>query len=138
MKLTIHQKRVLAAMLALARQRGERFWSRDSIGQVVGSSGYHAIIQRKTMAALKALGLVQTERSAWPASVAAAVRCPCACCFWGLTAAGTALAETLPVRMSEASLVAVANCRDYWDYMLHDEDEPPAGREEFYDRKGWR
>lgn len=58
MKLTKHQKRILAALLELERRYSHCWWSRDSIGQVVGAGGYHSVIQKRTILSLSELGLV--------------------------------------------------------------------------------
>ena len=104
MKLTAHQTRVMAALWALTVEHQCRWWSRDDVGAVVGAGGYHQVIQLGTMARLKAAGLVQTERSSWPAEVRQLVHgCNCAGFSWGLTAAGRELAKGLNVRMDDAA-----------------------------------
>jgi len=97
-KLSPHQQRVLGALLALEQKFPCPWWSRTAIGEVVAAGGFHGTIQRSTMATLKGQGLVQTERSSWPAEIAARVRCNCGCCEWGLTALGREQAWTLGIR----------------------------------------
>ena len=111
MKLSPHQQRVIAALWALTVEHQCRWWSRDDVGLVVGAGGYHQVIQLGTMARLKAAGLVQTERSSWPAEVQQLVRCGRACFSWGLTAAGRELAKTLRVQMDEAARARLETAR---------------------------
>ena len=149
MKLTAHQTRVMAALWALTVEHQCRWWSRDDVGNVVGAGGYHQVIQLGTMARLKAAGLVQTERSSWPAEVQQLVRCGCACFSWGLTAAGRELAKGLNVRMDDAArerihaqrMTAILRSRE-----MLDEDEAMARcrraieqrMEEEEDGEGWK
>lgn len=133
-RLSTHQQRVLAALLALEQAHGWSWWSRDTIGHVVAAGGYHGTIQRKTMAALKAGGLVQTERSSWPEAVRTQIRCTCACCMWGLTGIGRERAQALKIRWPEDATQRVQEVR-FHDHSTHwtDEDEPPPGWRGFDD-----
>lgn len=101
MALSQHQKRVLAALHALEDRHHWAWWPREAIGVVVDAGGYHATIQRGTIRRLKALGLVQTERSSWPDNVRQLVRCTCACGTWGLTHKGRVLAAKLKIAATE-------------------------------------
>lgn len=107
MTLTAHQKRILAAMLALETQYGQRWWSRDAIGDVVGAGGYHRIIQVRTMHTLRDAKLVIVEAESFPPEVAAVVRCGCACHHWGLTAKGRDTAAASGVRQTDTSKAAM-------------------------------
>lgn len=122
--LTKHQRRVLAALLALERKHDLRWWSRDDIGSVVDAGGYHNVIQRTTIAKLKELGLVQTERSSWPEDTQKLVRCNCGVCDWGLTELGRSVAEGLLIKLPKETMARIDfrsyvkvhrdNCGD-WD-----------------------
>lgn len=101
MKLTTHQKRILAVLLELERRYSWKWWSRDAIGQVVGAGGYHAVIQKRTILLLSGFGLVLLEVESWPSETRKLVHCNCACYRWGLTDAGRTLAETIKVRWPE-------------------------------------
>lgn len=110
MKLTTHQKRIIAAMYELGAAHSLRWWSRDSIGSVVDAGGYHQIIQVRSMEALHDHGMVITERESWPEDVRRLVQCNCACFQWGLTAPGVAIAEDLNVRWSEEAKQSIQRC----------------------------
>lgn len=134
-ELTKHQRRVLAALLALERTHDLRWWDRESIGHVVAAGGYHDVIQRQTIAKLKQLGLVQTERSSWPEQVQQLVGCVCAAAMWGLTDAGRQVAESLLIKLPPETMKRVdwqgfhATIRtqcDRWD----DSDSPRHRDEE--------
>lgn len=105
--LTPHQKRVLAAMLALERRYEHRWWSRDTIGQVVDAGGYHQTIQRSTMERLYEAGLVMLEAESWSEEVQELVRCNCSCHNFGLTDAGKAAAESLLIKLTPANQRAI-------------------------------
>jgi hypothetical protein len=126
-KLTAHQKRVLAALLELQRANGWKWWSRCSIGRVIAAGGFHGTIQNRTMSVLKKGGLVQTERSSWPTPTAARIRCTCACCEWGLTAAGEKEAAALSVFWCDDTLQRIEGCLYDHAQWFRDEDEPPPG-----------
>ena len=106
--LTPHQRRILAALRALSHKHACPWWSRDAVGEIVGAGGFHQTIQVRTMVALKRLGLVHTEDSAWPENVRNIVRCNCACFHWGLTEKGRALAEAMMIRWSEEVELRIA------------------------------
>lgn len=129
-KLSTHQSRVLAALLELERAHGWRWWSRYAIGYVVSAGGYHETLQMPTVAALKAGGMIQTERSSWPAAVRRLVRCSCGCGEWGLTNRGRTKARALRVLWDEASRERIANARWRNDHcnedQLGDEDDRRA------------
>lgn len=110
MSLTIHQKRVLAALLALERKHDWPWWSRDAIGQVVQAGGYHQTIQRSTMVRLRDAGLVLVEAESWSGETRALVRCGCACHNWGLTEAGRETLEELRIRLSKETLRRIDRC----------------------------
>ena len=95
--LTKHQKRILAALLALEQRNDHRWWGRDAIGYLVGAGGYHAVIQKRTMLVLSAESLVLLEVETWPAATRRLVTCNCAAFRWGLTDFGRAIAETISV-----------------------------------------
>ncbi len=118
MKLTDHQKRVLAAILALEKAHGLRWWDRASIGMVVGAGGYHETIQLKTIAALKKHGLVYSERSSWPESVTQLVKCGCSIFNWGLTQAGRDIAVTLKICWSDEALKRLDSA-GWWELASH-------------------
>jgi hypothetical protein len=101
MSLTLHQKKVLGALLALEQQYQWAWWDRDAIGAVVDAGGFHQIIQQKTIDKLRERGLVQSQASHWPAKVQALVRCGCACHYFGLTEAGRAAANEITFRITE-------------------------------------
>jgi hypothetical protein len=92
MKLTPHQKRILATLVALESEHFHAWWSREAIGSVVAAGGYHQVIQKRTMLALSELGLVLLEVESWPREVRELVSCVCAAYQWGLTEPGRALA----------------------------------------------
>ncbi|MBN2024050.1 MAG: hypothetical protein JW809_14805 [Pirellulales bacterium] len=96
-ELSRHQKRVLAALAALAKRHGWRWWSRRAIGHVVAAGEYHATIQIETIAALKRAGLVRSQCNSWSESMRRDVRCACARRLWGLTDAGARVAAQTPV-----------------------------------------
>jgi len=127
MRLSDHQKRVLAALLELELAHDWRWWGRYAIGYVVDAGGYHQTLQLATVAALKAGGLIQTERSSWPAEVVQLVRCNCGCGHWGLTNKGRTKARTLRVLWSAEARERIANARWRNDHCglerLLDEDE---------------
>jgi len=122
-KPTLHQQRVLAALLALEQEHQCRWWSRHAIGNVVGAGGYHATIQNVAMRALKRLGLVQTERSAWPPEVRDAVRCGCACFYWGLTERGRQAARDVPFHWTPSAIGKVNSAVEARPQRPRDEDE---------------
>jgi hypothetical protein len=125
-RLTKHQTRVLAALFVLTERHNCRWWSRDAIGRIVQAGGFHDVIQVATMRALKRLGLVRTEDSAWPEEVRQSVRCNCACYQWGLTDAGEAFAFSLSARWSPETEQRIANSLVARPaYERHDEDEGP-------------
>jgi hypothetical protein len=125
-KLSNHQKRVLAALVALEDAHGWRWWPRHAIGVVVGAGGFHDTIQLGTMHRLKLAGLVQTERASWPQHVAERVTCNCACGNWGLTLAGRELADSLRVKITADVERIVLSCKIFGrHFTAHDEDEPP-------------
>ena len=95
--LSRHQWTILAALRALTEHHDVRWWSRDAIGRIVQAGGYHGVIQRRSMHALKVLGLVITEDADWSQIVRDYVRCTCACCEWGLSALGWQVADTKKV-----------------------------------------
>jgi hypothetical protein len=64
MSLTLHQKKVLGALLALERKYQWAWWDRDAIGAVVDAGGFHQIIQQTTIDKLRDLGLVQSQAAA--------------------------------------------------------------------------
>jgi hypothetical protein len=124
MKLTTHQTHVLLALHGLEQRRSIRWWNRYAIGSVVYAGGYHQVIQIRTMDALKRAGLVQTERSSWPAHVQEIVRCSCACAEWGLTDAGRRIVERIPVRWTEKAEKAIATAFRFHDReMILDETD---------------
>lgn len=92
MKLSPHQKRILAAIVALESEHLHAWWSREAIGSVVVAGGFHQVIQKRTMLALSELGLVLLEVESWPREVRLLVSCVCASYQWGLTEPGRALA----------------------------------------------
>lgn len=102
-KLTPHQKRVIAAMLALERCTSHPWWLRDDIGRVVDAGGFHSCIQTKTMLALSDCGLVLLQVESWPKEVRQSVHCNCAAYRWGLTDAGRKVAETIKIRWGQTS-----------------------------------
>jgi hypothetical protein len=125
MKLTDHQKRVLAAILALEEKHGCRWWSRDAIGSIVEAGGYHQVIQKSTIRILKLAGLVMTERSGFSPEVLQAIRCTCGCHYWGLTELGRQTAQSIGVKWSEHSRKRVEEARiDNYHGRYLDEDEP--------------
>ena len=129
-KLSVHQSRVLASLLALEREHKWYWWPRYAIGHVVDAGGYHVTIQPRTMTILKAEGLVMTERSSWPEGVKALIRCNCACCDWGLTAAGRKVARSINVAWSEESTKRLRDAKFYSNACrthFRDDDEPPPG-----------
>lgn len=97
-RLTDHQKRVLAALLALEEKHGCRWWTRDQIGDVVAAGGFHQVIQVSTISRLKQHGLVQTEWRSWPEETQRLVRVNCAGHYWGLTGYGEEVARGLAIR----------------------------------------
>lgn len=136
MKLSPHQQRVLAALLALEEQHGLRWWDREAIGHVVGAGGYHQVIQRATMRVLKQAGLIITEWTAMPEEVRPYVRCGCSSYEWGLTDAGRAVATSLNIRWTGEAAERLANvpvydCRhlddDEWPWFRDDEDDDDGG-----------
>jgi hypothetical protein len=128
-KLSDHQWRVLVALAELERAHRLRWWPREAIGQVVGAGGFHSTIQLKTIGRLKDLGLVESERSAWPELLRTAVRCGCACCNWGMTSAGRALVRrrNLPVAQHLLDEVSAISWRS--EAGPHWLDEVEADRE---------
>lgn len=124
---TKHQKRVLAALLALERTHNHSWWSRDAIGAVVRAGGFHAIIQNNTMDRLREGGLVQWESESWTPEVRSLIRCNCACHNWGLTDEGRAAAESLYIRLSDADRKALDRVKgeaiNWTERMLEGEDE---------------
>lgn len=128
MKLTKHQARVLAALLGLWERHGCRWWSRHAIGGVVLAGGYHDVIQRRTMIALEAAGLVMLEYESWPPEIRLAVRCNCAFHFWGLTAAGEELARGLKIVWTREAArgIEAAKITD-WMGRHHDDDDDEWG-----------
>lgn len=126
--LSKHQKRVIAALFALEQVHGTRWWNRHAIGYVVAAGGYHDVIQIKTIAVLKEVGLVQTERSSWTEDVQSLVRCNCASYQWGLTDAGLGVARDLQLSWTEEFQKRVHEAKTYnWQGCQRDEDEPPPG-----------
>jgi hypothetical protein len=126
-RLTPHQRRVLAALLALEESHHWTWWTRDAIGYVVGAGGFHGTIQIKTISILKRAGLVQTERSSWNQATRDKVGCNCAYWHWGLTAAGLKAAASAPVRWPEDALERVRRSDCYGNFEPRDEDEGPRG-----------
>ncbi len=122
-KPTPHQQRVLAALLRLEAEHGWAWWPRAYIGEVVGAGGFHRVIQIKTMAALKAAGLVQTERSFWPEKIRLIIRCGCACCEWGLTPAGREWATSNPLRWPADAIEDVERLGFHCSHEPRDEDD---------------
>lgn len=116
MKLTKHQKRILATLAKMAECLGHQWWGRSAIGEVVAAGGFHAVIQTRTMLKLRELGLVMLERQSWPAEVQALVRCNCGMYHWGLTQAGRELASTIKVAWPSdiSDRVRIAACHDNW------------------------
>lgn len=108
-----HQKRVMAALLALEETHAWRWWPRAAVGGVVQAGGFHRVIQIPTMHALRDRGLVCTLRSVLPAEVRRYIRCGCCCSEWGLTAAGRELAQSLRVRWSADTKQRVEQCGIY-------------------------
>lgn len=128
MKLSAHQKRILAALLELERRFGHRWWGREAIGYVVGAGGFHQVIQTRTMLALSSLSLVLLEVESWPAQTRRLVHCSCAAYHWGLTDAGRSLASSLAVRWP-------ATADDRFRYVaFRRDDDPCEGRTEKGDR----
>lgn len=99
-----HQKRILAALLALETEHGNRWWDRHVVGSVVGAGGYHQTIQQKSMEALQRGRFILREVDSWPDSIHEFVRCTCAKCFFGLTDKGRELARTMNVRWPDGSV----------------------------------
>lgn len=122
-KLSKHQKRVLAALLALEQAHAWDWWPREAVGEVVGAGGFHNTIQIKTINILKGKGLVQTQRSSWPEGVRDRVRCNCANSQWGLTATGREQATALNVQWSEGAKKSLTQAAIYTIHWSHDEGE---------------
>ncbi len=122
MKLTTHQKRILAALHELHKQHSHRWWGRAAIGVLVQAGGRHDIIQRRTMLKLRELGLVMLERQSWSRDVQRQVHCTCGMHHWGLTQAGAELAIALRVHWGGdrrhgtdlETLLSSAACHDDW------------------------
>ncbi len=122
--LTRHQRTILGALRALTEAHGNRWWSRDAIGQIVCAGGFHQTIQTRSMIVLKQLGLVQTEDSAWPDEIRNMVRCTCACHEWGLTEAGETRANRMEIRWSAEIGEKIAQAFPGWSAdRRHDEGE---------------
>lgn len=121
MKLTNHQTRIIAALGELNTAHKCRWWTRTSIGRVVDAGGFHAKIQIRSMEALRALGLVQTERESWPKTTQDHVRCNCGCYHWGLTDKGCELAATLAIRWSDEARQNIQWC----GYEAHFREDVP-------------
>lgn len=132
MKLTTHQKRILAAMNELNIAHNLRWWDRESIGRVVGAGGFHNVIQIKSMTALKSLGLVMTERESWSEEVRQTVQCGCAQYEWGLTEQGESIAKELSVRWSDEAKASIIWCGIEKKIREHVQDGPP------YERRWWQ
>jgi hypothetical protein len=126
MKLTAHQKRILAAMLALETRHKRAWWPREAIGHVVAAGGYHQVIQKRSMLALSGLGLVLLEVESWPREVRQLVHCDCAAYCWGLTDGGRDRATSLvfDIRWPDKAQKAIATAT-LW---LRHRDEPCEGR----------
>src|SRR6185503_9637117 len=122
--LSPHQKRVIAALLALEQSHDWRWWPRYAIGSVVAAGGYHVTVQRRTMRILKSAGLIQTERNSWSNETRQLVRCGCACCCWGLTESGRNVAEQLAVRWTDDARQRINN--EAYRAMLPGGDEDDA------------
>lgn len=108
-----HQKRVVAALLALEQRHAWRWWPRAAIGQVVQARGFHRVIQISTMHALRDRGLVCTLRSELPAEVRRWVRCGCCCGEWGLTASGRNMAQAFRVHWAADTKQRIEQCAVY-------------------------
>ena len=123
---TAHQTRVLAALLALQRFHGRRWWSRSAIGEVIRAGGYHDVIQRSTIRRLKEAGLVWLERDSWPAKVRKLIRCRCGRHCWGLTRKGAAAARKLRVAWPPdiETRLQCAGCHDDWRGGPDDDEDP--------------
>jgi hypothetical protein len=121
--LTPHQRRVIAALSALEDAHGYRWWSRVAIGYVVGAGGFHDTIQIKTIALLKARGMVLTQRSSWSEETKAAVSCNCGCWHWGLTALGREEASRIAMRWPESALQRVHTTHPNRCHRFLDEDD---------------
>jgi hypothetical protein len=93
-KLTLHQKKVVAALSELEKRFGERFWSTYAIGRVVNAGGCGAI-QTKTMVAIRRMGMAVVEYETFSPEVQLAITCDCSCGRWGLTDSGRILAEPM-------------------------------------------
>jgi len=99
-KLSKPQTRALVALDILERIRNYPWWPLHAIGEVVYGCGYRPVATA-TIHKLKIAGLVQTERSTWPDSVTAYVRCNCSSHNWGLTDAGREYLNGLTIKISE-------------------------------------
>jgi hypothetical protein len=122
-RLSDHQLRVLAALLALESKHGWRWWPRTAIGFVVGAGGYHGVIQRSTMSILKEAWLVKTERASFGEELCDIVRCTCACSQWGLRRAGRSIAESAAIRWPPDAVERVASLAYHRQGPFRDEDE---------------
>jgi len=98
--ITLHQKRVLSALLALERAHDCDWWSREAIGRVVGAGGYHQVIQMSTIDRLRDAGLVKREADSWTEETRQLVRCNCGYHHFGLTDAGREAAEELLIKVT--------------------------------------
>jgi hypothetical protein len=127
MKLTPHQKRILATLVALESEHFHAWWSREAIGSVVAAGGYHQVIQKRTMLALSELGLVLLEVESWPREVRELVSCVCAAYQWGLTEPGRALAMEIYDR-TRWSAEARASIKDAGTWHRAKKEETCEGR----------
>lgn len=127
MTLSAHQKRVLAAVLALQQEHNWQWWDRTAIGYVVGAGGFHGTIQLKTVALLKDAGLIRTQRSSWTDEMRSKVNCACGTHNWGLTDKGVEVAKTIRVRWPDEYSTRVRSLAYEARTDFRDEDEPPPG-----------
>lgn len=111
MNLTLHQKKVLGALLALEHFFEWAWWDRDAIGAVVDAGGFHQIIQQATIDRLIEAGHVQCQASTWSPEQIAEVRCGCALHHFGLTETGRAAAHEITFRVTDDMRARIEKCR---------------------------
>lgn len=110
MSLSLHQKKVLGALLALEIRFEWRWFDRDALGAVVMAGGYHSVIQQRTIDGLIEQGLVQSQASSWSPETVAEVRCGCAAHKFGLTEAGRVAAGEIRFRVTEEMRARLEHC----------------------------
>lgn len=88
-----HQKKVLLAILMLERAHGWKWWSADTIGDIVDAGGWHRTIQDQTIVAMREAGWIWRQCDTWTQEMIDEAPCCCAIHRFGLTALGRELAS---------------------------------------------